>query len=108
MIVCIRIAKHKKIDSSDFILLNKFKTSIVTILKKKSIRDLEDKNREPLLEDDNIKQINFINSDEMKAVIRYKDGRWEIIDLADYNRGIVFTELRPEQLLFVFLPTFLI
>ena len=51
--------------------------------------------------DDGVKNIDC-SSNQKKAVISYKDGRWEIIDFADYNRGINFVQFNSEQLLFSF------
>ena len=58
-------------------------------------------NREVIFSADNVKDIDC-NSDKTRAWIKYEDGRIKIIDFADCNRDIVFRELTPEQLLFVF------
>jgi len=67
---------------------------------RKELRSLE--NGWVIFEGYNIVKIDS-NLTGTRVAVQYKDNRIETIDLEeDYNRDIIFTELKPEELLFIF------
>ena len=60
------------------------------------------KTEDTIFERDKVKNME-VTSDGTKALVTYNDdGRRELVDLADYDRGINFATLEKHQLFFVF------
>ena len=75
---------------------------IITIKHKSGINEIVDLDtKKTLFSDNHVSGIEF-NSDGTSAIVKYEKGALKVINLAGYNRGIVYTELTPEQLLLTF------
>jgi len=59
------------------------------------------KNEKILFQGENISRI-FFSPDGTRIIVKYIGGTGEIRDLEDYNRSIIFTELKPKDLLLIF------
>jgi len=78
---------------------NSRKLALVSISMGGEIRDLETGKIDCIGE--LVREMSF-SPDSRRLAIRKGDNEGEIMDLKDYNRGIEFTELKPDQLRFVF------
>jgi len=65
------------------------------------IRDIEGEDGKVILEGEDIIGM-FFSLDGTKIIVKYKGDRWEIRDIEDYNRSIIFTKLKPKELLLIF------